>query len=170
MSNNESLNEQDPGPPNLIGHQGASCARTVLSFARLARRAPSPGRAAPRAAIFLRHDAAVRGYPDAKVQLTDRLAEGVRAALAKAGLPEPEECAWEIPRQAEHGDYATNVPMVLARAAKRPPRQIAELVVKNFPPMPEVERLEVAGPGFINVFLTPAWCAGALREILAAGG
>jgi arginyl-tRNA synthetase len=35
--------------------------------------------------------------------------------------------------------------------------------------MPEVERLEVAGPGFINVFLAPAWCAGALREILAAG-
>jgi len=93
----------------------------------------------------------------------------VRAALAKAGLPEPEDCAWEIPRQAEHGDYATNAPMVLARAAKRASRQIAELVVKNFPPMAEVERLEVAGPGFLNVFLAPAWCAGALREILAAG-
>ena len=93
----------------------------------------------------------------------------MRAALAKAGLPEPEDCAWEIPRQAEHGDYATNAPMVLARAAKRAPRQIAELVVKNFPPMAEVERLEVAGPGFLNVFLAPAWCAGALREILAAG-
>jgi len=87
----------------------------------------------------------------------------------KAGLPEPDDCAWEVPRQAEHGDYATNAPMVLARAAKRAPRQIADLIVKNFPPMPEVERLEVAGPGFINVFLTPAWCAGALREILAAG-
>ena len=93
----------------------------------------------------------------------------MRAALAKAGLPEPEDCAWEIPRQAEHGDYATNAPMVLARAAKRASRQIAELVVKNFPPMAEVERLEVAGPGFLNVFLAPAWCAGALREILAAG-
>jgi len=102
------------------------------------------------------------------VQLTDRLTSGVRAALAKAGLPEPEECAWEVPRPAEHGDYATNVPMVLARAAKRAPRQIADLVVKNFPPMAEVERLEVAGPGFINVFLAPVWCAGALREILGA--
>jgi arginyl-tRNA synthetase len=103
------------------------------------------------------------------VQLTDRLTSGVRAALAKAGLPEPEECAWEVPRQAEHGDYATNAPMVLARAAKRAPKQIADLVVKNFPPMPEVERLEVAGPGFLNVFLAPAWCAAALREILAVG-
>jgi len=103
------------------------------------------------------------------VRLTDRLTEGVRAALAKAGLPEPAECAWEIPRQAEHGDYATNLPMVLARIAKRAPRQIADLVAKHFPPMPEVERVEVAGPGFLNVFLTPAWCARALGEILAAG-
>jgi len=103
------------------------------------------------------------------VQLTDRLTSGVWAALAKAGLREPEECAWEVPRQAEHGDYATNAPMVLARAAKRPPRQIADLIVKNFPPMAEVDKLEVAGPGFLNVFLAPAWCAGALREILAAG-
>ena len=103
------------------------------------------------------------------MRLTDRLTDGVRTALAKAGLPEPAECAWEIPRQAEHGDYATNLPMVLARVAKRTPRQIADLVAKHFPPMPEVERVEVAGPGFLNVFLTPAWCATALGEILAAG-
>jgi arginyl-tRNA synthetase len=103
------------------------------------------------------------------VRLTDRLTGGVRTALAKAGLPEPEECAWEIPRQAEHGDYATNVAMVLARVAKRAPRQIADLVVTHFPPMTEVERVEVAGPGFLNVFLAPAWCAGALKDILAAG-
>src|SRR6266480_5010422 len=76
---------------------------------------------------------------------------------------------WEVPRQPEHGDYATNAAMTLARAAKKPPRQIAELIVKHFPSLPEVERLEVAGPGFLNVFLAPAWCAGALREILAAG-
>ena len=129
---------------------------------------PDAERGSRVAPFFLRHDAAVRGYPDAQVQLTDRLTSGVRAALAKAGLPEPEECAWEVPRQAEHGDYATNFPIVLARAARRAPRQIADLVVKNFPPMSEVERLEVAGPGFINVFLAPAWCAGALSEILAA--
>jgi arginyl-tRNA synthetase len=101
--------------------------------------------------------------------VTDRLTEGVRAALAQAGLPEPEACLWEVPRQAEHGDYATNVAMTLARAAKRPPRHIAESIVRHFPPLPEVERLEIAGPGFINAFLAPAWCAGALRDILAAG-
>src|SRR5438034_6108804 len=103
------------------------------------------------------------------MRLTETLTDGLRAALAKAGLPTLDECAWEIPRQAEHGDYATNAAMVLARAAKRAPKQIADLVVKKFPPMPEVDKLEVAGPGFLNVFLAPAWCAGALREILAAG-
>jgi arginyl-tRNA synthetase len=126
-----------------------------------------PDRAAQ---LFLRHDAAPGGYPVTKVRLTDRLTDGVRTALATAGLPEPDECAWEIPRQAEHGDYATNVAMVLARVAKRAPRQIADLVVKHFPALAEVDHVEVAGPGFLNVFLAPAWCAGALTDILAAGG
>ena len=101
--------------------------------------------------------------------LTERLTGGIKAALATAGLPEPDDCQWEVPRQAEHGDYATNVAMVLARAAKRAPKTIAADVVTHFPPMPEVERVEVAGPGFVNVFLAPAWCARALGEVLAAG-
>src|SRR5689334_14743143 len=101
--------------------------------------------------------------------VTDRLTEGVRTALGAAGLPAAEDCAWEVPRQAEHGDYATNVAMTLARAAKRPPRQIADAVAKHFPPMPEVARVEVAGPGFLNIFLAPTWTASALHEILDAG-
>jgi len=105
----------------------------------------------------------------ASMTVTDRLTDGVRAALAAAGLPAADDCAWEVPRQAEHGDYATNVAMTLARAAKRPPRQIADALAKNFPAMPEVARVEVAGPGFLNVFLAPAWTSGALHDILAAG-
>src|SRR4029453_5591146 len=120
--------------------------------------------------LFLRHHAAPGRYPVTGMRLTDRWTDGVRTALAKAALPEPDACAWEVPRQAEHGDYATNAPMVLARVAKRAPRQIADLVVKHFPSMPEVERLEAAGRGFLNVFLAPAWCTAALTEILGAGG
>jgi arginyl-tRNA synthetase len=104
------------------------------------------------------------------MSLTERLTHAVTTALAAAGLPAVSECAWEVPRQAEHGDYATNVAMTLARPAKRPPRQIAEAIVRHFPALPQVDRLEIAGPGFINVFLAPAWCAQALREILAEGG
>jgi arginyl-tRNA synthetase len=103
------------------------------------------------------------------MRVTERLTEGIRAALAGASLPAAAEYGWEVPRQAEHGDYATNVALTLARAARRPPRQIAELVAKHFPPMAEVERVEVAGPGFLNVFLSPRWCAAALTDILAAG-
>ena len=103
------------------------------------------------------------------MRLTDRLTEGVKTALARAGLPEAADCAWEVPRQAEHGDYASNVAMSLARAAKRAPRQIADAIVANFPRMAEVARLEVAGPGFLNVFLAPDWVARALGDILGAG-
>jgi arginyl-tRNA synthetase len=101
--------------------------------------------------------------------ITTRLGQGVRTALVAAGLPAPSEFSWEIPRQAEHGDYATNVALLLARPARKPPRQIAELIVKHFPAMSEVERLEVAGPGFLNVFLSAAWCTQTLRMILDAG-
>jgi arginyl-tRNA synthetase len=101
--------------------------------------------------------------------VTERLTRAVQTALAAAGLPAAAECAWEVPRQPEHGDYATNVAMTLARAARRSPRQIAEAIVANVPPLPEVARLEIAGPGFVNVFLSPAWCAQALGGVLAAG-
>ncbi len=103
------------------------------------------------------------------MSLTERLTHAVTTALSAAGLPAVQDCAWEVPRQAEHGDYATNVAMTLARPARRPPRQIAEAIVTHFPAMPEVDRLEIAGPGFLNVFLSPAWCAQALRDILGAG-
>ena len=50
--------------------------------------------------------------------ITSRLTEGVRTALASAKLPSIDECVWGVPRQTEHGDYATNVAMLLARTAK----------------------------------------------------
>jgi len=96
------------------------------------------------------------------MSLTERLTQGVQTALAAAGLPPVADCLWEVPRQAEHGDYASNVAMASAKAARKAPRQIAEAIVKHFPPMPEVARLEIAGPGFVNVFLAPAWVATAL--------
>ncbi|MBI4242109.1 MAG: arginine--tRNA ligase [Candidatus Rokubacteria bacterium] len=101
--------------------------------------------------------------------VTEQLSEGLHAALRAAGLAPPEELLWEVPRESVHGDYATNVAMQLAKAARRPPRQVAELIVKHWPSLPAVERVEVAGPGFVNVFLAGAWCADALRQILAAG-
>ena len=101
--------------------------------------------------------------------IVDRLTDAVRVALAAAGLPLPKDIGWEPPRQAGHGDYATNVALVLARDAGRPPRQIADLIVKHLPSLPEVERIELAGPGFLNVFLSPLWCGRQVLRILADG-
>jgi arginyl-tRNA synthetase len=101
--------------------------------------------------------------------ITQHLANALKEALTGAGLPAPDDVAWEVPRDEAHGDYATNVAMALARPAKKAPRQIAEAIVAHFPKSGLVERLEIAGPGFLNVFLAPDWCAEALKDVLAAG-
>jgi arginyl-tRNA synthetase len=101
--------------------------------------------------------------------ITELLTRLLREALDKAGLPAPDDIAWEVPREESHGDYATNSALALARSAKKAPRQIAETIRTNFPPSPMVGKVEVAGPGFLNVFLAPDWCADALKEILADG-
>jgi arginyl-tRNA synthetase len=101
--------------------------------------------------------------------ITDHLADALRQALAAAGLPAPEDVFWEPAREERHGDYATNAAMTLAREARQAPRKVAEAVVAHFPKMAAVERLEIAGPGFLNVYLSPRWCADALHGILGEG-
>jgi arginyl-tRNA synthetase len=75
----------------------------------------------------------------------------------------------ERPGDAEHGDYATNAALRLAGARRQAPRELAAELVDAAQSLPEVDRAEVAGPGFVNLFLGDAWFAGALREILDAG-
>src|SRR3990167_1740540 len=103
------------------------------------------------------------------LNVTELLAGAVKTALHAAALPAPEAVAWEIPREAQHGDYATTVARPPARAARRPPREVAEAIVRHLPAVAAIERVEIAGPGFLNVFLAPRWCAEALLEILLAG-
>lgn len=66
------------------------------------------------------------------------------------------EVRFEQPRQKGHGDLATNVALTLAKPAGKPPRELAQRIVDALDESPLVERLEVAGPGFINIFLTGA--------------
>jgi arginyl-tRNA synthetase len=101
--------------------------------------------------------------------VTELLSEGLRVALADAGLPPLASHAWEVPREEGHGDYASNAAMVLAKAVRQPPRQVAEMIVRHFPTVAAVDKLEIAGPGFINVTLAPDWCRAALPGIVAAG-
>jgi arginyl-tRNA synthetase len=75
----------------------------------------------------------------------------------------------ERPSEAEHGDYATNAALRLAGARRQAPRELAAELVEAAQGLPEVERAEIAGPGFVNLFLTDAWFAASLRLILEAG-
>jgi arginyl-tRNA synthetase len=81
-----------------------------------------------------------------------------------AGAP----VALERPSNAEHGDYATNVALRLAPARKQQPRELAESLAEAAGRLDLVERAEVAGPGFVNLWLAPAWYGEALAEILDA--
>src|SRR5262249_26625012 len=75
----------------------------------------------------------------------------------------------ERPRQAGHGDYASNLALQLAKPLKRNPREIAQALVRALPTSPWLAKAEVAGAGFINLFLTAAAKQRVVREILAQG-
>ena len=76
----------------------------------------------------------------------------------------------EKPREKTHGDLATNIALVLARPAKAAPRKISEIILEYFPAEKKrVTRCEVAGPGFINLFLDPSWVYDVLPEVEEQG-
>src|SRR6266508_2807548 len=75
----------------------------------------------------------------------------------------------EPPRDAAHGDMATNAAMVLAKDAGKKPRELAELIAARLRADELIAKVDVAGPGFINLTLKPAAWIGALRAVLAAG-
>jgi arginyl-tRNA synthetase len=77
--------------------------------------------------------------------------------------------AVEPPRDASHGDLATNAAMVLAKPAGINPRALAELIAPRLAALPEVTGAEIAGPGFINIRLDRAVWEQELRDMLAAG-
>lgn len=102
------------------------------------------------------------------------LAAAIKAAAQQAidkGVLKPgnlPEVMLEVPPQKEFGDFATNFAMQSARSLHCAPRQIAQAVVDNLD-CASVERMEIAGPGFINFYLKQNWTADLLASILAAG-
>ena len=91
---------------------------------------------------------------------------GLAAELSELAGAEVE---LERPANPTHGDYATNVALRLARAERRPPRELAEELAGRIVGLAAVERAEVAGPGFVNLWLSDEWYAAALEAILGAG-
>jgi arginyl-tRNA synthetase len=99
----------------------------------------------------------------------DAMVRAARSGAVDLDPSDVSEPALERPRLAEHGDWATNVALVLAKAAKAPPRAVAEAMVAHLELPDWVERVEVAGPGFVNVRLDQRWFAGLVRRVLAEG-
>ena len=75
----------------------------------------------------------------------------------------------ERPSDPSHGDYATNVALRLAGQLKRPPREVAEELATTAATLGGVERVDVAGPGFLNLFLDDAWFVDTLGQMLGRG-
>jgi arginyl-tRNA synthetase len=98
------------------------------------------------------------------------LSTALTEALQRAALPTPPDLTVERPRQEGHGDLTTNVAMVLAKTLGKKPRVIADQIVAHLPADPAlVAKVEVAGPGFINVTFTDAFFRRQLAGLLSAG-
>jgi arginyl-tRNA synthetase len=105
----------------------------------------------------------------------DQLREAVEAVATDAAAtdaPFPKSRpSLERPRQADHGDYATNAAMLLAPVMKAKPRDVADRLVAGLTDRlgASLDRVEVAGPGFLNLFLSDGWYVDALAHVVSSG-
>jgi arginyl-tRNA synthetase len=99
-----------------------------------------------------------------------RLADLVRGAVQRA-FPDAGEVSVDLerPKNADHGDFATNVALQLAKRVGRKPRDAAQAIVAALGSVPEIARTDIAGPGFINFTLGAASRFGVVAAIAAAG-
>ena len=81
----------------------------------------------------------------------------------------PAQMPLERSRDPAHGEFASNIALLLAKPARRPPRELAQRIVAALPADPRIVRVEVAGPGFINFHLAPAAYRDIVREVLQLG-
>jgi arginyl-tRNA synthetase len=104
------------------------------------------------------------------MQLEALIGAAVRDAVAAGELavPSPEGVSVDRPRNPAHGDYATSVALQLARPAGLPARRVAELLAPRIAVTPGVERVQVAGPGFLNITVATAALGELARDIVMA--
>lgn len=108
-------------------------------------------------------------FSDIRALVIDTLAQMEQAGELPAGL-DTANVTVEPPRDAAHGDMATNAAMVLAKPAGKKPRDIAEALAARLGADPRITSAEVAGPGFLNLRLAPAEWQGVIRAALNEGG
>ncbi|MGH2839748.1 MAG: arginine--tRNA ligase [Solirubrobacteraceae bacterium] len=103
--------------------------------------------------------------------LRSAVEDAARAAAGGNGDAPAVRPTLERPKKAGFGDYASNAAMLISKAAGEPPRDVAARVAEELQTRlgDAIDRVEVAGPGFLNLFLTDAWYAAALGDALVAG-
>jgi len=103
--------------------------------------------------------------------IRDVLEASLRSALTAVGVEPPATIGLERPARREHGDWSTNVALASAKNAGRNPRELAselvEAITRN--PPAHFDRIEVAGPGFLNFHLQPTWLHDVLTEVVTQG-
>lgn len=106
-------------------------------------------------------------------QVKEQLKAEIKAAVVKAGLAEETQIPdvlLELPKEKAHGDYSTNMAMQLARVAKKAPRMIADEIVANIDKEKgSIDKIEIAGPGFINFYMNNSYLTELIPSILKAG-
>jgi len=103
-----------------------------------------------------------------KHHIENLIASALAGLEATGALPPAHGAAITIDhtKSKEHGDYACNIALVLAKHARAKPRELAEKILKALPASDKVIKVEIAGPGFINFFLRPDANHGVIRDIL----
>ena len=103
-----------------------------------------------------------------KHHIENLIASALAGLEATGALPPAHGAAIAVDhtKSKEHGDYACNIALVLAKQARAKPRELAEKIVKALPASDTVIKVEIAGPGFINFFLRPDANHGVIRDIL----
>jgi arginyl-tRNA synthetase len=104
-------------------------------------------------------------------ELADAVAAAVRTAVdaGELAVQSPAGVKIERPKVKEHGDYATSIALQLAKPAGRPPREVAEAIAAHLREWPGVARVDVAGPGFLNIVLDSAAQGELARTVVSAG-
>jgi len=103
-------------------------------------------------------------------EVKQHLKEEIKQAAIRSGLVQEHELTTillETPKDKNHGDYATNIAMKLAKIAKKAPQQIAKIIVENMDrEKARIQSVDIAGPGFINFFLDKSYLTALIPEIL----
>ena len=106
-------------------------------------------------------------------QVQEKLKQEIKQSVIKAGLASEEQIPnviLETPKEKAHGDYSTNMAMQLARVAKKAPKAIAEDIIANFDKSKaSIEKIEIAGPGFINFYMNNQYLTDLIPAILEQG-